>query len=229
MSPCSLSANCSGIVVVPCSCCCLLFFVLVVVVVVRRGVARRCSLFLLLCFMRCAPISQNRRCRGTEPATTRNNLGWQRREAEAALKPHQSSIPLGPKQPRGRNSREAEARSLHRLARAIERVAALRATIWQISAFAATQRPRADVFFCRGGAVSCRGWPCPSDLSRPPMCPPFRECGFLRHRWLAHDAPLPRDAAPPSDPLQITLGDPSLAHHPFHGRRVSCGRTVPLK
>ena len=137
-------------------------------------------------------------------------------------------LPLGPKQPRGRNSREAETRSLPHLARAIERAAALRATIEQIPTFAATQRPRADALPCNGGAVSCRGWPCPNGISRPPMFLPCRGGGFRRCCGVAHDAPLPRDAAPPSDPmpLQNTLGDPSLAHHPFHGRRVPFGFLV---
>ena len=91
-------------------------------------------MLLLWVFVHAVRAKSKRRCRGTEPAATRHNLDWQQREAETAFKPHQCSmpLPLGPKQPRGRNSREAETRSLHRLARAIGRVTALRATIGQI-------------------------------------------------------------------------------------------------
>ena len=83
---------------------------------VRRGVARRRSDIIYVaftyvvvvgvCSRGARQVKISRRCRGTEPAATRHNLDWQQREAETAFKPHQSSmpLPLGPKQPRGRDA-----------------------------------------------------------------------------------------------------------------------------
>ena len=185
------------------------------------------SRLLLFFFTRCAPIGYLSVVAALSPPQP--DIIW----ADNTARPKQplNRTSLRCHYPLGRNSREAETRSLHRIARAIGKAAALRATTGQISTFAATQRPRGDAipWWWR------RGWPCPNNFSRPPMLPPCRGGCFRRCCGLAQDAPLPRDAAPPSDLLlQNTLGDPSLAHHPFHGRRVSfgCGgrsaRTVPL-
>ena len=102
-----------------------------------------------------------------------------------------SSIRVRCHYPLGRNIREAETLSLPHRARAIERAAALRATIWQIPTFAITQRPHAVALPCNGGVVSCRGWTCPNGIPRPPMFLPCRGGGFRRCCGVAHDALCP--------------------------------------
>ena len=134
-------------------------------------------------------------------------------------------LPLGPKQPRGRDALTSSPCAGDRKGGGTARNHG--ANI-DICCNPEAARGRHSVVVAARLAV-------PEQFSRPPMLPPCRGGCFRRCCGLAQDAPLPRDAAPPSDPLlQNTIGDPSLAHHPFHGRRVSfgCGgrsaRTVPL-
>ena len=73
---------------------------------------------------------------------------------------------------------------------------------------------------CRRGAPSIAAWSVrgrrgPSRLSLPQQGSHCRDGG--------EGGAFPSDAAHLRDPLANCLGDPRLAHHPFHSRRVSFG------